>query len=38
LKIQEELENYADLRSLREAKKLEREAPTIDSRNSKELF
>jgi len=29
LKVQEELENYEDLRSLREAKKTEKNAPTI---------
>jgi hypothetical protein len=29
LKIQEELENYDDLRCLRKAKKLEKDAPTI---------
>jgi len=29
LKIQEELENYEDLKTLREAKKLEAELPTI---------
>ncbi len=29
LKVQEELEDYDDLRSLREAKETERDAPTI---------
>jgi hypothetical protein len=29
LKVQEELEHYADLRCLREAKEAERDAPTI---------
>jgi PHD/YefM family antitoxin component YafN of YafNO toxin-antitoxin module len=29
LKVQEELEDYDDLRSLREAKELEKDAPTI---------
>ena len=29
LKIQEQLQNYEDLRSLREAKEAERDAPTI---------
>jgi hypothetical protein len=29
LKIQEELEDYGDLRSLREAKEMEKDAPTI---------
>ena len=29
LKVQEELEDYDDLRSLREAKEMERDAPTI---------
>ncbi|MEW6235595.1 MAG: type II toxin-antitoxin system Phd/YefM family antitoxin [Candidatus Omnitrophota bacterium] len=30
LKIQEDLEDYEDLRCLREAKELEKDAPTID--------
>ena len=30
LKLQEELENYDDLRSLREAKETEKDAPTIN--------
>jgi hypothetical protein len=29
LKVQEELENYDDLRSLREAKEAEKDAPTV---------
>lgn len=29
LKVQEELEDYDDLRSLREAKEMEKDAPTI---------
>jgi PHD/YefM family antitoxin component YafN of YafNO toxin-antitoxin module len=29
LKVQEELENYDDLRSLREAKEREKDAPTV---------
>jgi PHD/YefM family antitoxin component YafN of YafNO toxin-antitoxin module len=29
LKVQEELEDYDDLRSLREAKEIEKDAPTI---------
>ncbi|NWF91408.1 MAG: type II toxin-antitoxin system Phd/YefM family antitoxin [Syntrophaceae bacterium] len=29
LKVQEELEDYNDLRSLREAKEMEKDAPTI---------
>ena len=35
LKIQEELDNYEDLRSLREAKEKERDAPTISLKEAK---
>lgn len=35
LKIQEELDNYEDLRSLREAKERERDAPTISLKEAK---
>jgi hypothetical protein len=36
LKVQEELENYDDLRVLREAKETERDAPTIEMGELKE--
>jgi hypothetical protein len=35
LKIQEELDNYEDLRSLREAKETERDSPTISLKEAK---
>lgn len=35
LKIQEELDNYEDLRSLREAKETERDSPTVGLKEAK---
>ncbi len=38
LKIQEELENYEDLRILREAKETEGDAPTINLKEAKKVL